>query len=126
MKGVIQSQRSRTDRVYSVVGIEIYMYTYLFQLWKSVFMCQGNIRFANFSPLFDLSPASHKRDIGKQCRPRSDAAEAPIVTENNKIWAAHDRTYNRTCVTSKDQPVHPPSMANVFVPFFDSPEALEG
>ena len=93
MKGVIQSQRSRTDRVYSVVGIEIYMYTYLFQLWKSVFMCQGNIRIANFSPLSDLSLASHKRDIGKQCRPRSDAAEAPIVTENNKIWAAHDRTY---------------------------------
>ena len=28
-----------------------------------------------FLPLTHLSLASHKRDIGKQCRPRSDAAK---------------------------------------------------
>ena len=35
----------------------------------------------------------------------------------------HDKTYNKTCVISKDsdQPVHPPSMARVlFYIFFDS------
>ena len=39
---------------------------------------------------------------------------------------AHDKTYNKTCVTSKylDQPVHPPSMARILVyPSLDSPEA---
>ena len=44
---------------------------------------------------------------------------------------AHDNTYmyNKTCVTSKDsdRPVHPPSMARVFVyPSLDSPEPVEG
>ena len=42
---------------------------------------------------------------------------------------AHDKTYNKTCVTSKDaiQPVHPPGMATVLVhPSFDIPEAVEG
>ena len=41
----------------------------------------------------------------------------------------HTKTYNNTCVTSKDpdQPVHPPSMARVLVyPSLDSPEAVEG
>ena len=40
----------------------------------------------------------------------------------------HDKTYNKTCVTSKDsdQPVHPPSMARVLVyPSLDSLEAVE-
>ena len=39
------------------------------------------------------------------------------------------KTYNKTCVTNKDsdQPVQPPSMARVsFIPFLDSPEAIEG
>ena len=42
---------------------------------------------------------------------------------------AHDKTYNKTCVTSKDsdQPVHPPSMARVLIyPSLDSPKAVEG
>ena len=42
---------------------------------------------------------------------------------------AHDKTYNETCVTSKDsgQPVHPPSMARVLLyPSLDSPEVTEG
>ena len=45
------------------------------------------------------------------------------------IEPAHDKTYNKTCATSKrsDQPVHPPSMARVFIyHFLDSPEAVEG
>ena len=37
------------------------------------------------------------------------------------------KTYNKTRVTSKDQPVHPPSIARVLVhPSLDSPEAVEG
>ena len=42
---------------------------------------------------------------------------------------AHDKTYNKTCVTSKDsdQPVHPPSMARVPVyPTLESLELVEG
>ena len=42
---------------------------------------------------------------------------------------ANDKTYNKTCMTSKDsdQPVHPPSMAKIFVyPSLDSLEAAEG
>ena len=42
---------------------------------------------------------------------------------------AHDKTSNKTCVTSKDsdQPGHPPSMAIALVhPILDSPEAVEG
>ena len=45
------------------------------------------------------------------------------------IDPAHDKTYNKTCVTSKDsdQPVHPPSMAKIFVyPSLDRLEAVEG
>ena len=41
----------------------------------------------------------------------------------------HDKTYNKTCVTStdKDRPVHPPSMAKVLVcPTLDSTEVVEG
>ena len=40
----------------------------------------------------------------------------------------HDKTYNKTCVTSKDfdQPVHPPSMARVLCnPSLDNPVAVE-
>ena len=41
----------------------------------------------------------------------------------------HDKTYNKTCVTSKnsDSPVHPPSMTRVLIhPSLDSQEAVEG
>ena len=41
----------------------------------------------------------------------------------------YDKTYNKTCVTSKDydQHIHPPGMARVSVhPSLDSPEALKG
>ena len=41
----------------------------------------------------------------------------------------HDKTYNRTCMTSKysDQLVQSPTMARVFdYPSLDSPEAVEG
>ena len=46
-----------------------------------------------------------------------------------KVEPVHDKTYNTTCVSSKDsdQSVHPPSMARVFVyPSLDSLEAVEG
>ena len=46
-----------------------------------------------------------------------------------KIEPAHDKTYNKTCVISKDsiQPVHPPSMARIiFHPSLDTPEPVEG
>ena len=42
---------------------------------------------------------------------------------------AHDKTYKKTCVTSKDsvQPVHAPSMSRVLIyPSLDSSEAIEG
>ena len=42
---------------------------------------------------------------------------------------AHDKTYNKTCVRSKDsdQPVHPPNMPKVLVySSLDSPGAVEG
>ena len=41
---------------------------------------------------------------------------------------AHDETYNKSSVNSKDsdEPVHPPSMAMVLVyPSLDSPEVVE-
>ena len=46
------------------------------------------------------------------------------------IEPAHDKTYNKTCVTSNDSdhPVHPPSVARPLVymyPSFDSLEAVE-
>ena len=49
--------------------------------------------------------------------------------QNLIFESAQDKTYNKTCVTSKDtdQPVHPPSMARVLVyPSLDSQEAVEG
>ena len=40
---------------------------------------------------------------------------------------AHDKTYSKTYVTNKYQPVHPPSMARVLVhPSLDSLEDVEG
>ena len=42
---------------------------------------------------------------------------------------AHDKTNNKSCVTSKDtdQPVHTPSMARVLIhPSLDSLDAVEG
>ena len=47
----------------------------------------------------------------------------------NRNEPANDKTYNKTCVTSKDsdQPVHSPSMARVlFYPSLDSLNAEEG
>ena len=38
----------------------------------------------------------------------------------------NDSTYNKTCVTSKDQFVQPPSMARILVyPYLDSLEAIK-
>ena len=52
-----------------------------------------------------------------------------ILVELILIEPAHDKTYNKTCVTSKDsdQPVHTPSMARVLVyPSLKSLEPVEG
>ena len=69
-----------------------------------------------------------------QRRARLDSANA----ESNQVFPCpltkpnepeHGKTYNKTCVTSKDsnQPVHPPSMARVLVHHsLDCPEAVEG
>ena len=40
-----------------------------------------------------------------------------IPTKILSFEPVHDKTYNNTCVTSKDldQPVHPPSIARVFI-----------
>ena len=46
-----------------------------------------------------------------------------------KYEIAHDKTYKKTCVNSKDsvQPDHPPSKARALAyPSFDSLEAVEG
>ena len=48
---------------------------------------------------------------------------------NRLGFLMHHKTYNKTCVTSKnsDQPVHPPSMARVLIySIFNSLEAVEG
>ena len=43
------------------------------------------------------------------------------------VEPAHDKTYNKTCVTSKDQHVHSPSKAIVLIyPSLDSPDTVEG
>ena len=52
-----------------------------------------------------------------------------IKEKKKKNEPGHDKTYNKTCVTSKDsdQPVHPPSVARLLFYFsLDSPEAVEG
>ena len=52
-----------------------------------------------------------------------------ISEQANKNEPAHDKTYNKTCVISKDSdlPVHPPSMARSLVyPSLDNLEAVEG
>ena len=50
--------------------------------------------------------------------------------KKKKYEPAHDKTYCKTCVTSKDsdQPVHPPIMARLVLIYlaFDSLEAVEG
>ena len=49
-------------------------------------------------------------------------------TLENMFETAQDKTYNKTCVTSKDsdQPIYPPSIARVlFYPSLDIPEAVE-
>ena len=49
--------------------------------------------------------------------------------QTNIFEPAHDKTYNKTCVTSKEpnQPVCPPSMARILVyPSLDSLEDVEG
>ena len=53
----------------------------------------------------------------------------PFVFDSFIFVPAHDKTYNKTCVTSKhsDQLVHPPSMAMVLTDLsLDSPEAVKG
>ena len=57
-----------------------------------------------------------------------------VPVQNSKLCIsyneqAHDKIYNKTCVTSKDsdQPIHPPSIVRVLVhPSLNSPEAVEG
>ena len=54
---------------------------------------------------------------------------ADVNPDSMQHEPAHDETYSKTCLTSKDsdQPVHPPSMARVLVyPYLDSLEAVEG
>ena len=49
--------------------------------------------------------------------------------QKQKYEPAQDKTYNKTCVTSKDsdQPVYPPCMASVLChPSLDRPGAVEG
>ena len=46
---------------------------------------------------------------------------------NLLIEPSHDKTYNKTCVTSKDQVVQPPRMARILInTSLDSLEAVEG
>ena len=49
-----------------------------------------------------------------------------VSTQKSFIFEpAHQKTYNKTCVTSKDSdpPVHPPRV--LLYPSLDSPEAVE-
>ena len=51
------------------------------------------------------------------------------AAEKEVTWASTQKSYNKTCVTSKDsdKPVHPPSLAKVLVYLFlDSLKAVEG
>ena len=53
----------------------------------------------------------------------------PGAVSNIENEPAHDKTYNKTCVTSKDSdlPVHPPSVTKVLVyPSLNCLEAVEG
>ena len=53
----------------------------------------------------------------------------PGVMYFTQLSQCTTKTYNKTCVTSKDsdQPVHPPSMARVLVhPSLDRTEVVEG
>ena len=48
---------------------------------------------------------------------------------NNNNELAHDKTYNKICMTSRDsdQPVRQPNLAKVLIyPFLDRLEAVEG
>ena len=53
-----------------------------------------------YGSLTHLSLVSHKRDIGKQCRPRSDAAERGVWSEStlfaltSEISTTHDNSKN--------------------------------
>ena len=52
----------------------------------------------------------------------------PSPNHRDTFEPVHNKTYNKTCVTSKDsdQPVHVPSMARVLVyPSLDRQEAVE-
>ena len=58
----------------------------------------------------------------------NDALTNDIISFE-QMGPGHDKTYNKTCVTSKysDQPVHPPSVARILChPSLDSLEAVEG
>ena len=58
----------------------------------------------------------HPRDMIQSAKSRyCRTGVFTIYLENIIIEPAHDRAYNKTCVTSKDsdQPVHPPSKARV-------------
>ena len=49
------------------------------------------------------------------------------IALDKRYKTVHDKTYNKTCATSKDsdQPVHLPGMARIFVyPSLDSPKAV--
>ena len=70
--------------------------------------------------LLRLPRKSHNHDAQPSWCPKRRRNEKQTMT---------NKTYNKTCVTSKDsnQPVHPSSMARVLVhPSLDSPEAVEG
>ena len=65
---------------------------------------------------------------GDWCEMLSDFASS-VMKGNITFELAHSKTYNKTCVTSKDsdRPAHPFSMARVLVyPSLDSLEAVKG
>ena len=79
----------------------------------------------------DQSP--HRALCGQ---PRSQSSfRQRVKTDLNLCWThmhhvwnepVQDKTYKKTCVTSKDQPVNPPGMARFLIyPSFDSQEAVK-
>ena len=86
---------------------------------------------SNYFFLNSANPICRTTDISKYFRESLGIRdnESRLYFQLTIMEPAHDKTFNKTCVTSKysELPVHPPSMARVLVyPSLGSPEAVKG
>ena len=86
-QGVSRFSRTRINFTNNIITKKIPKHS----VWNKILVIREVLPFPlyqkqlRYQPLTHLCPASNKRDIGKQCRPRSDAKECSIWSRSTQF-----------------------------------------